>query len=156
MRKTMQIAKLDKSALRGICQTSPQTIGQRAGRTSQLLVVQMNRFRVVTGVIITSCFLMIGCGAVPSSWPQKKFQAEEWEQTPDLSRYVFAKDLLDGRLSGKTPHEIKALLGPPTVEYPGGVRYAIKDATTMMDAADFIYIHFDLNGRANEIGIVSD
>jgi hypothetical protein len=59
---------------------------------------------------------LLGCNG-PDGWPSEPFDAREWADTPEVKRYVFARDLIDRKLlHGKTPAEVTTLLGPPSSE----------------------------------------
>jgi len=115
-----------------------------------------------TGFRLTAITLLVvliagtGCGDESIFWPRREFNAKEWNRTDEYHRYIFAKDLLDGKLIGLTREEIKTKLGRPSSEYPEGMNYIVKEVTEGLNAVEFIYIRFDMKGKASEAGLGED
>jgi hypothetical protein len=60
---------------------------------------------------------VMGCSSEQTSWPKKKFVAEEWAKTAESERYPFARDIVESHvLVGKSASEVKQLLGAPSSE----------------------------------------
>jgi hypothetical protein len=108
-------------------------------------------------VLLTVSICLSGCSDMPLFWPDEEFDAQKWKSTPELQRYVFANDLVDGKLIGLTRAQIEAMLGPnPRAEHEP-MKYAVKEtSSSSYNFVVFIYVRFDANGRANEVGIGED
>jgi hypothetical protein len=67
-------------------------------------------------LVLLLCIVISACSG-PESWPKRAFNAGQWAQAPETERYVFALDLVDRELlKGKTPEEVKEILGAPSSE----------------------------------------
>jgi hypothetical protein len=108
------------------------------------------------GVLALS--LILGaCADSPLTWPKRKFSAEEWKKTPDSERYVFARDLLDGKLIGLTRQQVVELLGTDGAgNVPANSCYVIKEMESGYDASQNICVRFDAGGRVNNVYLHSD
>jgi hypothetical protein len=108
------------------------------------------------GVLALSLFLG-ACADSPLTWPKKRFSAEEWKKTPDIERYVFAADLLDGMLIGLTRQQVGELLGTDGAgNVPANGCYVIKEIASGYNATENICVRFDASGRVNNVFLHSD
>jgi hypothetical protein len=110
----------------------------------------MNSRALATAVAILIPVTIAGCDG-QLFWPRQKFEVQEWKATAAGNRYVFAKDLLDGKLIGLSASDIKARLGHPTSETPRILLYDIRESEP--GTWQYIYVRLDENGRASKVGI---
>lgn len=103
--------------------------------------------------------LLSGCGDGYGTWPKVNFEKNKWLEAKYSERFVFAKDLIDGkRLIGKNKADVYTMLGKPSSEDPSNNRivYTLKEGKTEIY---FLDIRFD-NGkplqRVNEAFVASD
>jgi hypothetical protein len=74
--------------------------------------------------------LLFGCGDEISSWPKKAFEERNWKATKESSRFVYVRDLIEGKkLIGKSKDEIYLMLGEPGFDDSNGqyITYIIKE-----------------------------
>lgn len=106
-----------------------------------------------------ACMLLTGC-TDPGSWPKHAFGATEWANTPEESRYVFARALTDQKvLQGKTMVEVKQLLGTPSFQDEANryVTYVVKTGGREFDQVYVLDIRFNsVSGTVESVGIRGD
>jgi hypothetical protein len=93
---------------------------------------------------------LVSCDG-PPFWSKRKFDVQQWKATDVDERYVFADDLLGGKLIGLTKEEVKDQLGPPTSEASTILLYDIRESEP--GEREYIYIKFGENKRASNTGI---
>ena len=86
-------------------------------------------------MLIVALVLCALAGCDPVGWPSKHFDRETWLKTPEASRHVMVKDLIDRKiLDGLTRDQVKALLGIPSFDspgYPGYMTYVVKEVSVL-------------------------
>ena len=97
----------------------------------------MKRFGLLSTLFAA---FIVGC-TEPSSWPSETFDSDAWASADESQRYVYAKDLLDGKLDGLKRAEVRALLGRPSSEGGELLIYVVKQ--TPGEDEYYIYIGFD-------------
>jgi len=87
-----------------------------------------------------------------------RFTPEAWQATMPESRHLYARDLLSSNvLEGRTPDEVRTILGTPdSEEHEGLLRYSytVKSQECGMDHW-LLAVEFS-NGRVQTDGLTSD
>jgi hypothetical protein len=107
--------------------------------------------------VIAALLAITACDSdVSAIWPRKTFSSSEWKSTPQFQRFVFAKDLLDGKLEGLTRAEVVDRLGAPSSQYSNWMHYVVKESDSGNNSVVFVFIRFDEKGRVSETGLGMD